>query len=117
MGGKKKISKKKIGLEFLQIFKKLKPQERKILVDHLNDATIDILGSLVFNTFKTDLKLPQKTKNRLAKRLLVHKGDLEYISNPNNSLQSRKKRIKKQSASGLGLLLATIGIICYIIPP
>lgn len=104
----KKLTKKKTGLAFLQIFKKLRPQERKIIVDHLNDPAIDSLGALIFNTFKTDLKLSQSVKNRLARKLLIHKKDLEFIANPSNSIEQRKKRIKKQSGSGLGILLATI---------
>ena len=62
----------------------------------------------MFNTFKTDLKLSQAVKNRLARKLLIHKKDLEFIANPSNSIEQRKKRIKKQSGSGLGILLATI---------
>ena len=104
---KKKLSAKKCGLSFLKILLKLKPEERACLVDHLNDSSIDKIGHVVFNTLFTDLKIPRKKVLNLSKNLKIHKEDLQFISNASKPVQLRRKRVKKQSGSGLGLLLAT----------
>ena len=104
---KSKLTSKKCGLSFLKILLKLKPEERACLVDHLNDASIDKIGQLVFNTLFTDLKIPRRKAIDLSKKLKIHKKDLQFISNASKPVQLRRKRVKKQSASGLGVLLAT----------
>ena len=108
MPGRKKLSAKKCGLAFLKILLKLKPQERSCLVDYLNDESIDKIGHLVFNALFTDLKIKPRQVKILAKKLKGHKRDLEYISNRSNPLNVRRKKVKKQSGSGLGILLASV---------
>ena len=106
--GKKKLTAKVFGLEFLKVFKTLKPHQRSILVDHLNDAAINEIGRFVFNSFKTDLKLKGKAKKKLSQRVLPFKRDLNFICNPQKSVEQRRKRIKNQTGTGLGILLATV---------
>ena len=104
----KRLTSKKCGLSFLKILLRLKPQERSCLIDHLNESSINKIGHLVFNSIFTDLKLSSKRKNHLAQHLKPHKKDLFYIANANHPVESRRKRVKKQSASGLGILLASV---------
>ena len=106
--GKKKLTPKVFGLEFLKLLKALKPHQRSILVDHLNDAAINEIGRFVFNSFKTDLKLKGKAKKKLALQVLPFKRDLNFICNPEKSVAQRRKKIKNQTGSGLGILLATV---------
>lgn len=108
MVGKRKLTKKKCGLSFLKILLRLHPHERACLIGHLNDSSINQIGHLVFNSLWTDLGIPAKKAKNLAGRLKAHRRDLEFISNPENSINDRRKKVQKQSASGLGILLASV---------
>ena len=104
----RKLTSKKCGLSFLKILLKLKDHERSCLIDHLSDSSINKIGHIVFNSIFTDLKIPAKKARSLADKLKPHKKDLVYISNANHSVESRRKKIKRQSGSGLGILLASV---------
>ena len=106
--GKKKLTEKKCGLTFLKLFYRLKPHERSCLIDKLDDSTINQIGCTVFNSLYTNLNIsPSKARN-LSKELANHKKDLIYIADANKPIKLRRKRIKRQSGTGLATLLGII---------
>ena len=108
--GKKKLTAKVFGLEFLKVFKALKPHQRSILVDHLNDAAINEIGRFVFNSFKTDLKLKGKAKKKCLREFYLSNVTSTSFVIPKNQLNKEGKglKIKLELDWGFCLLLSSL---------
>ena len=106
--GKKKLTAKKCGLSFLKLFYRLRPDERSCLVDRIDDATVNLIGHTVFNSLFTDLNITPSKSRFLAKELAKHKKDLIYIIDPSKPIKLQRKRIKRQSGTGIKTLLSVL---------
>lgn len=104
---RKSLSKGKKSLPLLRILKRLKPFEKSVIINYLNDEGIEILSNFVYNSLY-HIRLSKSSKSKLKRRLKFSKKDLLCIADPNCNLEERKKRIKKQSGSGIGILLSAL---------
>ena len=63
----------------------------------------------VFNGIFTDVGIPHRRQVRLRKALAGISKDLEFISKKENSAKERRKRmLRPQIGSGIGLLLSAL---------
>lgn len=95
-------------IKLLQILRKIKPHERSLLIQHLDNDAIEIISEFVFNCIKTDFRLSKRKKNALKSKLHSSKKELACIADKSCDLKKRKGLIVKQSGQGLGILLGTL---------
>ena len=62
----------------------------------------------MFNSLFTDLNITPSKLRFLAKELAKHKKDLIYIADPNKPIKLLRKRIKRQSGTGIITLLSVL---------
>ena len=95
-------------IPLLNTLKKLKPKEMSDIIDFLNDDAIENICECVYNVIHTDLKLPNKKKNKLKNFIKtncsVHR--IKKISQKKENIFKRRKALK-QEGKGLGMILAT----------
>ncbi len=110
------LSKKKCHLTLLRALKKLDREEQREILGKLNDEGIQSLCSVCFNFLYSSI-LPKSKLARLRKKLSKHKADLKFVSNKENNLGQRRKRLMKlQRGGGISLLLgAAIPAIAQLI--
>ena len=95
-------------IPLLNTLKKLKPKEVSDIIDFLNDDAIENICECVYNVIHTDLKLPNRKKNKLKNFIKsncsVHR--INKISSKKENIFKRRKALK-QEGKGLGMILAT----------
>ena len=99
--------KKKFNL--YQIINKLPSKAIPHLLNHLDDDSVNDICECVYNVIYTDLKLSNKKKNDLKKKLHKHccVKNLKKISNKKLSVSKRRKALM-QEGEGIGLILSAI---------
>lgn len=91
-------------IRFLKTLKELKPKQRDVLLQHLDNNSCDILYDTVTNVLNSRL-LTEKQKIQLQKKLLPHRSCLQDLSRASTHLPTRKKKI---SQAGTGSVLLPI---------
>ena len=99
---------KKKFIPLLNVLTKLKHNEISDIIDFLNDDAIENICECVYNVIHTDLKLPNKKRNKLKNFIKtncsVHR--IKKISSKKENIFKRRKALK-QEGKGLPMLLAT----------
>lgn len=96
-------------LSLLQLAKKLSADEFSILVDFIDDTSVNSVCECVFNVINTDLNLPNKTKKKL-KQHINQKCNLKRIKMITNKRIPvlKRRRALKMEGKGLPLILASV---------
>lgn len=108
MAPKKRLSAKKCHLLLLKTLKKLSVDERKDLIDRMNDESVLALSEAMFNVLKTDFGISARRRRNLRKKLLPHSKELRMIVKPDLPIAKRRYLIKKQQGAGFGVLLSAL---------
>lgn len=108
MARKKRLSAKKCHYVFLKTLNRLKPDERRDLMDRLTDKTVNDLSEVIFNGLKTDVGFSKTQKQNLKRKLNPFKRQLRIISNSDISLNTRRKVLKNQSGAGIGVIISAL---------
>ena len=99
---------KKKFIPLLNVLTKLKHNEISDIIDFLNDDAIENICECVYNVINTDLKIPNKKRNKLnyfiKTNCSVHR--IKKISSKKENIFKRRKALK-QEGKGLPMLLAT----------
>ena len=113
-GGSKKSHLKKV-LPFLQMFKELRPVQRGILLDHLNDESCETLCETITNVL-TNPKLAKGKRTKLKKVLAPHKNSLRSLTKPRLSKKTKRKRLNQIGGFPIAAILgAAIPLLINLI--
>lgn len=97
--------KKKIILPLLHTLKSLKPEQRIIVLAHLNDETKDVLYQTIMWVLRGD-KLPPGSRKYLQKKLLPFKKDLRYLGTAEKSPRVKQKKLMQVGGGPLKHVLS-----------
>lgn len=99
----------------LTLIKKLKPEDRGKLINHLNNEAIELLTDSVHHIINVDIGLSSAKRNNLKKKLSPSKKNFYKIADRSIPIQKRRQALV-QEGEGLGLILsAAIPLISNLI--
>lgn len=81
-------------LPFLQIFKELRPNQRTILLSHIDDRSCEAIFEAFANVLRND-KVSPATRKRLKRSLAPHKNCLRTIINRRASCKTKRKKLQQ----------------------
>ena len=103
----KTIKKNKVVLPLLQSLISMTPGQRTIILNHLDETTLDKLVEVSeYVLTASRQQLPKDKVDGLSSNLLEHKCDLQYKCNHKKSHKLRRQRMKKMGGFPLGLILS-----------
>jgi len=99
------LKEKKVYLNLLKVFKKLKAEERSQLVPYLKNESVEFLCECFHNVLYTDIGIKNKSKisKKLKSQCSVHR--LKTIASKSKPLIAKVNALK-QEGSGIGLILS-----------
>ncbi len=99
------IKEKKVYLNLLKVFKKLKADQRSHIIPYLKNDAIEFLCECFHNVLYTDIGIKNKSKikKKLKTQCSVHR--LKTIANKTKPLTAKINALK-QEGSGIGLILS-----------
>lgn len=95
---------KNIGL--VSILRKLSPQDRNLIIDHLNDHSCEFIYECIYNGI-TNPNISKKSKKLLRDRLQNDKTKLRYLARPGGN-SKRKRKILTQVGGFLPFILGAV---------
>ncbi len=101
---KSKKALKKI-LPFLQVLKDIKPVQRKILLAHLDDQSLNNICEATSNVLHNP-NLTSKQKTRLRRYLNPHKSSIRYLSRKKTTVKNKKKKLFEIGGNPLAFILS-----------
>lgn len=104
--GKRRRTRKKVLLPLLHVLKSVKPEQRQILLAHLDDDTRDLLYGTITEVLRSS-KVPFRKRLFLKSKLEPYKRDLRYLSNPQKSKIEKRKKLSQMGAGPMQLILRT----------
>ncbi len=93
-------------LPVLDVLRKLKPDQRMILLAHLDDSTRDGLYRTIAHVLKAN-KVPMETKLRLKRALGPFKKEFRYLADKDKPAVRKKKTLAQVGGKPMGLVLKT----------
>lgn len=90
---------RRVLLPVLGVLRSMKPEQRIILLAHLDDPTRDALYRTIGEVLHSD-KVPRKRRLTLKGKLEPYKKELRYLANAKRTSASRKKRALAQIGGG-----------------
>ena len=84
--------KRTVILPLLGALKDMRPDQRVIIMHHLDDETRDCLYEVIEHAL-CDTRLPPRRRTHLRTKLMPHKHDWRYIIDPRRPPKMRKKKL------------------------
>lgn len=81
-----------IVLPLLHVLKSLKPQQRVILLAHLDDKSRDALYQAIGHVLTTD-KIPMRKRLFLKHQLSPHKEDLRFLCSKRHDSECKRRKL------------------------
>ena len=97
---------KKVLLPLLNTLKSLKPDQRVILLSHLDDKTRDQLYETI-NAVMTSESVPMRKRLFLKSKLSPFKTDFRFLTNRRAAPASKKRRLLQMGGAPMGVILRT----------
>jgi hypothetical protein len=96
-------------ISFYQSLNRLKPNELKHIINHLNEDGINSICECIYNIIYTDLHLNKRKKKILKTHIKTHccLKNLKIITNKKYNILTKKKALLKEG-KGIGLILSTL---------
>jgi len=103
------MSDKKSHLALMKLIQSTKGENVDVLIDHIDDKSVDNICECIFNVIHTDLNLPKGKKTHLKKLIKNHCPihHLNKITKKTVPVSNRRKHLK-QIGRGLPMLFATV---------
>lgn len=103
MRGKKKLREV---IPFLQTFKDLRPNQRSILIGHIDDKSCEILYEAIANVLRSP-RISDGQRKKLRKILQAHKSCLRSLISNKTSRTLKRKKLQQIGGFPLATILAT----------
>lgn len=94
-------------IPLLKIIKKLKNDEKRVLVKHLDSRSIECL-SCVFRNAIANPTLGAEQQEHLRQRLWDKRNDVRFIANAKKSADAKKRRLSQLGGNLLGLIIGQL---------
>lgn len=104
-------------LPLLQSLKSVKPDARKVILNRLDDKSLEEINETIHNVL-VNTRVPVKQAKRLSKVLQPHKNTLRYLARPSASPRFKRKKIQEMGGFPFtALLSAAIPLlVSYLFP-
>lgn len=103
-------------LPLLEVLKSVKPEQRVIILAHLDDPTRDVLYKTIGRVLKSS-KLPISKRLFLKSKLAPFKTELRELVDDRKSSRQKKKRLTQMGAGPMSYVLrAAIPLILNTFP-
>ena len=112
MPRKKTLTSQKVSFDLMSILKRSRPYERKVLLRHLDQPSVDSVGQFVYNALYTDLGLSRAAKRKLRSELQHSKRDLRFVADKSKRWDYRRRKLV-QSGGAIGLILSSVRPYTY----
>ena len=103
MRGKKRLREV---IPFLQTFKDLRPNQRGILINHIDDKSCEILYEAIANVLRSP-RISDGQKKKLRRALQAHKSCLRSLISSKTSKTVKRKKLQQIGGFPLATILAT----------
>jgi hypothetical protein len=91
----------------LKLIKKSKSDDRNVILEHLNDDSIDFICEVIYNVINGKIRLTKHQTNKLRNKLREDKKCFRYLSKKGVKTKRRRKLIK-QNGRGIGAILSIV---------
>lgn len=95
---------KKVLLPLLEVLKTVKPDQRVILLAHLDDKTRDLLYQTIQRVLTSD-RIPFRKRLFLKSKLNNYKHDLRYLADQRKSPGAKKRKLAQVGAGPMTYIL------------
>lgn len=95
---------KKVLLPLLDVLKSVKPEQRVILLAHLDDKTRDLLYQTIQRVLTSD-RVPFRKRLFLKSKLSDHKHDLRFLADRRKSVGAKKRKLAQMGAGPMSYIL------------
>lgn len=103
-------------LPLLEVLKSVKPDQRVIILAHLDDQTRDLLYKTIYKVINSD-KIPFAKRRFLNSKLTPFKNELRDLGDANKTLFQKKKRLIQVGGGPMSYVLrAAIPLILDTFP-
>ena len=92
-------------LPFLQVLRELRPQQRSILLSHIDDESCEMVYEAVANVLKNS-KVTSAQRRRLKKALEPHKKCLRTLISNKSSRSAKRKNLLAVGGFPIGMILS-----------
>ena len=96
----------RILLPLLSVLKSVKPEQRQILMAHLDDKTRDRLYETIAQVLKSE-QVPLAKRVFLKSKLSDYKTELRYLTTPGKSGREKKRKLAQVGGSPMNYVLQT----------
>lgn len=96
----------KVVLPLLHVLKSIKPEQRQIILAHLDDSARDALYQTIGEVLRSD-RVPFAKRLFLKSKLGPHRNDFRYLASPNKSATQKRKKLAQIGAGPMTHLLRT----------
>ena len=106
----------KVILPLLNVLRSIKPEQRQILLAHINDKTRDLIYKTISEVLNSE-RVPFKERLRLKKNLEPYKGDLRYLTHPKKAKKGKEKKLNQIGGGPMNhILKAAIPLLLNLFP-
>jgi hypothetical protein len=95
----------KYHIQLLKLITKSKPDDKAVILTHLNDKGIHFICEVIHNIINSKLHLSKKQRSKIREGLMSRKTCYRFLSKKKNNI-NKKRKIIKQNGAGIGLLLS-----------
>ena len=99
------MSRVKHHIPLFQVLKELKPYQRQIILDHLDNTSCKSVASCVASLLKKSSKVSPQQKKAIALAVKAQKNHFEKIISPGKNSKQLKKDLTRVGGGPLGLIL------------
>lgn len=92
----------------LELLVRANDEERRCLLQHIDDDAFDIVCCCIFNAIWNRDLVPREQMNLIGKRLGEYRKPLVYLSRHNGSTRRERRDLLVQHGAGLPLLLSSV---------
>lgn len=93
----------------IKVLNSLDKESRSIVLNHLDDASSDLISECIFNVIHKPDRLPKETRSGLKRVSPKEKQSLRYVADPRwRDYRDKRRAALSQSGKGLGLILSAL---------